>query len=233
MKILKNSIQCNKCKDILISEHRHDFKICSCNSVGVDGGVDYLKRTGKIEDWTDLSETIINKLRLLLFENCNRNCKGCCNKDWELNKLEVETDFSSYDEILLTGGEPMLNPSLVIDTIMEIRKQNPFVMIYMYTAKVDNLTDMVHVLTCVDGITVTLHDESDITPFSNLVELVTGLTNLHKDFLEKSYRVNIFKEVIYSINISTMWKVKNNIKWIKNCPLPENEVFKRLKKKGE
>lgn len=46
----------------------------------------------------------MKKLRLLLHEECNRNCKGCCNKDWDLNALEIEDDFTDYDEILITGG---------------------------------------------------------------------------------------------------------------------------------
>jgi len=51
--ILENKIQCNKCKDVLVSEYRHDFKFCSCGSCAVDGGKDYAKRLGC--DFTDLS----------------------------------------------------------------------------------------------------------------------------------------------------------------------------------
>lgn len=54
-KIILNRIQCNKCKDIITSEHVHDFKYCKCGKVAVDGGRDYLKRMGEREDWTDLS----------------------------------------------------------------------------------------------------------------------------------------------------------------------------------
>ena len=34
-----NRIRCRKCKDLLHSEHRHDYKTCSCGAVSVDGGV--------------------------------------------------------------------------------------------------------------------------------------------------------------------------------------------------
>lgn len=51
--LLENKIQCNKCKDILVSKHRHDFKFCSCEGCAVDGGKAYLRRLG--EDYTDLS----------------------------------------------------------------------------------------------------------------------------------------------------------------------------------
>lgn len=45
MKIISNKVKCNLCGDIIESTHRHDFKYCSCRSVAVDGGKDYLKRS--------------------------------------------------------------------------------------------------------------------------------------------------------------------------------------------
>ena len=55
-KILVNKIQCKKCKDIIESKHVHDFKWCSCGAVAVDGGLEYLRRVGNIEDIIELSE---------------------------------------------------------------------------------------------------------------------------------------------------------------------------------
>ena len=54
--ILKNIIQCNKCKDIIESKHRHDFVTCSCGACANDGGRDYTRRLGNPEDYTDISE---------------------------------------------------------------------------------------------------------------------------------------------------------------------------------
>ena len=57
-KILKNCIRCNFCKEILISQSRHDYKECSCGTVAVDGGTDYLRRAYKnsLEDYEEMSE---------------------------------------------------------------------------------------------------------------------------------------------------------------------------------
>lgn len=55
-KILINKIKCNKCGDAIESKSVHDFKFCSCHSVAVDGGHDYLRRIGNREDWEELSE---------------------------------------------------------------------------------------------------------------------------------------------------------------------------------
>ena len=57
-KILINKIKCNKCGDIIESNHRHDCKFCQCGAVAVDGGKDYLKRSyeNSSDDYTELSE---------------------------------------------------------------------------------------------------------------------------------------------------------------------------------
>lgn len=58
IKHVSNTIQCNHCNDIIESKHRHDMVWCSCKKVAVDGGLDYLKRSGNREDYTELSKSI-------------------------------------------------------------------------------------------------------------------------------------------------------------------------------
>ena len=57
-KLIKNSIQCNYCGDIIESKYTHDFVWCSCKTVAIDGGLDYTKRIYKYstDDFTDLSK---------------------------------------------------------------------------------------------------------------------------------------------------------------------------------
>lgn len=54
-KIECNKIKCKKCGDIIESKTHHDFRWCSCKSVAVDGGLDYLRRIGNKEDIEELS----------------------------------------------------------------------------------------------------------------------------------------------------------------------------------
>jgi len=56
MRIKTNKAQCLKCKDIITSKYRHDFVTCSCGSLSVDGGRDYLKRSGDMATYKELSE---------------------------------------------------------------------------------------------------------------------------------------------------------------------------------
>lgn len=54
-KIVKNAARCLKCGEHVESVRRHDFVTCLCGAVAVDGGKDYLKRSGNPEDIVDLS----------------------------------------------------------------------------------------------------------------------------------------------------------------------------------
>lgn len=53
--IVRNSAKCLKCGEDIESTHRHDFVSCSCGSVCVDGGKEYLRRCGNTEDYEDTS----------------------------------------------------------------------------------------------------------------------------------------------------------------------------------
>lgn len=56
--IKRNAIRCVHCGDVIESTYRHEFKWCSCKTVAVDGGHDYLKRCFKNSpaDFEELSE---------------------------------------------------------------------------------------------------------------------------------------------------------------------------------
>lgn len=161
------------------------------------------------------------KLRLLLWEDCNRSCEGCCNKNWNLSELPVCVDYNDYDLIMLTGGEPMLNPSALLLTIKKIRQQTA-APIYVYTADVDDLDAAFTVLEAVDGITLTLHDQSDVENFQTFDHCI-----VMKQISGKSLRLNVFKNIDLSEVNTSGWQVKDNIEWILDAPLPIDEVFMR------
>ena len=66
--IMHNKIQCRKCGDIIESYTRHDFKFCECESVAVDGGKDYLSRSGEYKNWTELS--VVEEVLILDDSDC-------------------------------------------------------------------------------------------------------------------------------------------------------------------
>jgi organic radical activating enzyme len=140
------------------------------------------------------------------------------NKQWNLDDLELALNWD-YDEIIITGGEPMLRPNITADFIETIKAQTS-ASIYLYTAMPTYVTE--RVMSLLDGLTVTLHDQSDVLPFLRVASFLESLSD------DKSMRLNIFKGVkLLSFAKVPLWQVKDNIEWIKDCPLPENEVFQK------
>jgi len=161
----------------------------------------------------------MKKLRLLFTQDCNRNCEGCCNKDWDLDSLPKCTDYSKYDEILITGGEPMLYPDRLDFLINKIRKESE-AKIYIYTAKPTHVLIYWIKESKIDGITLTIHKEDDVDTFYLFNLLLTALGG----YDDKSLRLNVFKG-INTPDTKNRWKAKSNMEWIKDCPLPKDEVF--------
>lgn len=173
----------------------------------------------------------MNKLRLLITPNCNRRCPGCCNKDWELDKLPVfdfvEND-TKWDIIMVTGGEPMIlsESGKLSDIVRSLRFNSPDAQLILYTAWNKNSTQLMNQLVAFDGVTLTLHEQTDVEPFIELQFYVKLWECLDKSNFSK--RLNVFKGVEVPKEFTDGWQVKDNIEWIKNCPLPTGETFMRL-----
>lgn len=159
-------------------------------------------------------------LRLIFTPICNRKCAGCCNKDFDLFSLPSPDHFD-YDEIFITGGEPLLFHDELIGFIRAIRLVSK-AKIYVYTAFLQSEI-LATVLNYVDGITLTLHTKKDWETFNEKGFIQRFPPEAYQS---KSMRLNIFRECEADVRqISSLWRVKNNIDWIVNCPLPINEVL--------
>ena len=63
-RLKRNAAQCKRCGEVIESKHRHDCRTCSCwtwdkggtTGIMVDGGLDYVKRGGNLDDMIDLCE---------------------------------------------------------------------------------------------------------------------------------------------------------------------------------
>jgi organic radical activating enzyme len=160
----------------------------------------------------------MRKARLLFTNACHRNCKGCCNKNWtgEPAKLITFEQLLDFDEIYITGGEPMLYIEELKNLINILKKSNKTV--FLYTALPHPYSDFIEILNMVDGLTLTLHDIADYKLFQayDLNKLVPN---------NKQLRLNVFPKI--KIN-SDVWDVRPKI-WIKDAPLPDGEEFVKLK----
>ena len=80
----------------------------------------------------------MKKLRLLVTDKCNRNCEMCCNKNYNLEALPRfnPIDIGEYDEIILTGGEPLLLKENLLKYIEILKNINCNIPIYLYTTTI-------------------------------------------------------------------------------------------------
>lgn len=48
-------------------------------------------------------------MHLLITDKCDRDCKWCCNKQYDVNDIPVATkgEYESVNTVCLTGGEPI------------------------------------------------------------------------------------------------------------------------------
>ena len=98
-------------------------------------------------------------LRLLLFWECNLTCSYCCNEIPEVREgilpiRKEDIDFTQYDNVCLSGGEPFLRPELVFE-MLEIIPND----VYIYT----------------NGIKINKNIEEKLKSFNNLKGLNIGL----------------------------------------------------------
>lgn len=76
--IIQNAVTCLNCGDFIFSSHRHDFVTCTCGSISVDGGQEYLRRVGAIDACVDMSWS--------LPDDVYRDCADAVDKAKETNR---------------------------------------------------------------------------------------------------------------------------------------------------
>ena len=125
--IVQNAAICNGCGDTIISRHRHDFTMCSCGAIAVDGGQDYLRRVGSLEkgSYTDISWAIPDELykacgqAVLDAQDTNRNHLGIANavmrKLREADRIvadhepRIMAENKDLDEIMVVEADGTVN----------------------------------------------------------------------------------------------------------------------------
>ena len=172
-------------------------------------------------------------LRLITTYDCNRNCKGCCNKQIPFRETVVQpfdsriTPIWNFDEIILTGGEPLLHQYRLLALTNYIKIVAPDSKLILYTAKTDEIKLIMRLFKTLDGLTITVHTKEDI---DNFMRLNFALLRIKRYLLDnnKSLRLNIFKEADFNTPNLSLWKIKRNIEWIEDCPLPINETIRKI-----
>jgi len=181
----------------------------------------------------------MKKLRLICTYECNRSCKGCCNKQSSFTQDNIPTlarekflhEIDNYKQVIITGGEPCLFlPEL--HTLISVILIAGCKEIIVYTAKTDwSIEDFLFLVARVDGITLTLHDQRSADEFCDIMKKLKE-TKKFNPLIGISPRLNIFEGITLDPDVTefieNIWQIKSNMKWIKNCPLPKSETLMKL-----
>lgn len=176
------------------------------------------------------------KARVMVTAKCPKNCDGCCNTGpvFEQHKvIKSDDELSGADEIIITGGEPLLQPEKVMKFIGDIRSRDRFdrPKFYLYSALVPKDFEMSRLFNVLSGFQFTLHAEaapSDVIALKELSRQL-GMFKKYRDrpWENKCFRLNIDKRLYDEYDFGnidlTPWDVVRKMKWIEDCPLPEGE----------
>lgn len=94
--LVKNAIKCKYCKQTIESVHRHDFNVCGCGKVGIDGGIlDYIRVMGEIGSYEDKSiysnDFEIQRKHIKWGKNYDKNMKRLPETKWiPIYKLKTD-----------------------------------------------------------------------------------------------------------------------------------------------
>jgi len=161
--------------------------------------------------------------RLILFLDCDRGCPDCCNEFPEhkdaAQSIASLDELERYEEIVVTGGEPMLKPNETLGFLRELRERFPKKKIYMYTARY--VPELEEALDYLDGLHFTVHEKPTRR------ELV-GLSVVQSMLWERkgSFRLYVDNRVgDYLLLIPSVW-TRIEMKPLLGpgeCPVPEHE----------
>lgn len=169
---------------------------------------------------------MIRKARFIITKDCFRNCSYCCNKYKSIMSKAITTQtlyaVKNYDEIMITGGEPLEDPKRTLKIIELIRLMNPTCKIYLYTARYS--IELIPIIDKIDGVHFTLHESAntaDVVGF-NKMQILAGR------FEGKSFRLYMHPGVKHRIPVKPLlWSRIESKPWLeeKDCKLPEGETL--------
>lgn len=117
--IVQNAVVCLNCGDFIYSAHRHHFNTCTCGSISVDGGQEYLRRVGALDACVDMSwslpDDVYNACADAVQEaiDTHRNKYGIANV--VMRKLREYDRVIAEDDLRVMAKNDDLNEIMVVE----------------------------------------------------------------------------------------------------------------------
>lgn len=177
----------------------------------------------KLNEKTEKTEKIIHLVTTTL---CNRDCKYCCNKQYDINAIEfvTEEELRNANKIFLTGGEPFLytQPDQIAE-YYKTRYKN-IEEVYVYTNAFELLNYLIkhidrNIFEYINGLTISIKTKKDAEAFKMIKNM----------FLIKKLKSNIVYvfDNLYPIEDIEGFKVLQR-EWKEDFEPADDSIFRRM-----
>lgn len=162
-------------------------------------------------------------VHILVTSLCNRNCKYCCNKQYDLNDIPYVTDeeLKSTDTICLTGGEPFMysNPNNIAKKYKLKYHNIKNVFVYTNAKELDTYLAIGGSLEYIDGVSCSIKNEGDRYVFEN------NIVNNKKIKKLRSNRLYVF-DALYPMPSAGNFKVIDR-EWQEDLKPADDSIFRK------
>jgi organic radical activating enzyme len=156
---------------------------------------------------------------------CEKQCRGCVNTlHTEMHVPPIGlADLGRFDEIILTGGEPLLYPGKLIDLTDHLSGAR----LVLYTSA-PSYPQLFAVSRFFTGVTITLHDNEDAARFNRYFKKYFGEPDVWTTIPQ--FFVRIYDAVTVKVELYRTAQYKM-CRWVapEECKLPVNEELFRLR----
>lgn len=174
-----------------------------------------------LNERTDKTKRIIH---LLVTPLCNRNCKYCCNKQYDMASIPVVTDeeLREAEVLCLTGGEPFAFTDPCEIARYYKAKYHNIKKVYVYT-NAKELADYLNVheaLYSIDGVNISIKNAEDAGAFILDIQ-DKHWCNFYND------RLYIFDNMLNESQIKGYYKVIHR-EWQEDFKPADDSIFRRM-----
>ena len=151
-------------------------------------------------------------LHLVVTTLCNRNCKFCCNNQYDIANLEYATDddFKWCEMLCLTGGEPFFFffPVNLATRYKALYSNIKSVIVYVNAVELGNyiLDDHRNMFDNLDGINVSIKNATDLDMFNHVIMGTPGFLIKEKNRVYDFLSTSEIKQSQYYSLIKRKWQ---------------------------
>lgn len=163
-------------------------------------------------------------IHLLVTPLCDRNCKFCCNKQYDLKKVPFVTneELSEAHTLLLTGGEPFKysNPIMIADYYKQNYPNIKNIYVYSNVSELYLFLFNNHIQpNTIDGLSLSIKDINDYTLFKFLARF-GEIANL------SSNRLYVFDKELIPDDLGNFQLIMRE--WQEDFIPATDSIFRRL-----